>query len=69
MHNVTFSGVRVTIVAMEKQQILHILSVCLYLWLTSMQSSRATLYCHLWPVRIYYIFTHYLLNGTIFGKK
>jgi hypothetical protein len=54
---------------MEKLQILDILSVCLYLWLTSMQSSRAALYCHLWPVRIYYIFTHYLLNGTIFEKK
>jgi len=36
MHNVTLRGVRVTIFAMEKQQILYILSVCLYLWLTSM---------------------------------
>jgi hypothetical protein len=26
-------------------------------------------YCHLWPVRHYYIFPHYLINGTIFGKK
>jgi len=24
-------------------------------------------YCHLWPVRLYYIFPHYLTNGTIFG--
>jgi len=28
----------------------------------------AGLYCHLWPVRLYQVFTHYLINGTIFGK-
>jgi hypothetical protein len=28
-----------------------------------------TLYCHLWPARLYKIFPHYLINGTIFGKK
>ena len=27
------------------------------------------LYCHLWPVRVYNIFPHYLTNDTIFGKK
>jgi len=27
------------------------------------------LYCHLRPVRLYYIFQHYLIKGTIFGKK
>jgi hypothetical protein len=26
-------------------------------------------YCHLWPVRLYHIFPHYLINGTIFVKK
>jgi len=26
-------------------------------------------YCHLWPVRLYSIIPHYLVNGTIFGKK
>jgi hypothetical protein len=26
------------------------------------------LYCHLWPVRLYRILPHYLINGTIFGK-
>jgi hypothetical protein len=25
--------------------------------------------CELWPVRLYYSFTHYLVMGTIFGKK
>ena len=26
-------------------------------------------YCHLWPVWLYHIFPHYLINGTIFGEK
>ena len=25
--------------------------------------------CHLWPARIYNIFRHYLINGTVFEKK
>jgi hypothetical protein len=27
------------------------------------------LYCHLWPVCLYNIFPHYLINGKIFKKK
>ena len=34
-----------------------------------MQSACAVLYCHLWLVCLYPIFRHYLINGTIFGKK
>jgi hypothetical protein len=26
-------------------------------------------YCHLLPAPLYNIFPHYLINGTIFGKK
>jgi hypothetical protein len=26
-------------------------------------------YCHLWPARLYHIFPHYLISGTIFEKK
>jgi len=26
-------------------------------------------YCHLWPVRLYNNFPHYIINGTIFEKK
>jgi hypothetical protein len=26
-------------------------------------------YCHLWPVWLYSIFPHYLINGTILEKK
>jgi hypothetical protein len=32
-----------------------------------MQCACAVWYCLLWPVRLYRIFPHYLLNGTIFG--
>jgi len=34
-----------------------------------MQSACAVLYCHLWPVRVYNIFPHYLINGAIFETK
>jgi len=26
-------------------------------------------YCHLWPDRLYNIFTHYLINSTSYKKK
>jgi hypothetical protein len=26
-------------------------------------------YCHMWHLRLYCIFPHYLINGTIFGKQ
>jgi hypothetical protein len=29
----------------------------------------AALYFHLWPVWLYDVFLHYLINGTIFGGK
>jgi hypothetical protein len=34
-----------------------------------MQCACAVLYCHLWPVWLYNIFPHYLINSTIFEKK
>jgi hypothetical protein len=34
-----------------------------------MQSACTVLYCHLWPVRLYQRFPHYLINGMIFEKK
>jgi hypothetical protein len=34
-----------------------------------MQSACAVLYCRLWLVWLYHIFPHYLINGTILGKK
>jgi hypothetical protein len=45
------------------------LSMCLWPQLPGTQSACVVLYSHLWPVWLYHIFPHYLINGTIFGKK
>jgi hypothetical protein len=63
--NVIFSLVRATVVAVEMQlRITHSECVCV-----TMQRTRAMLYCHLWPVKFYHIFPHYLINGKNFVKK
>jgi len=38
---------------------------CVFVALGIQHASR----CHLWPVRLYNIFPHYLTNGKIFEKK
>jgi hypothetical protein len=72
-YNVTLRSVRVTIVAVRKHIVLNILSVCLYTALTCSACKShlfcAVLYCHIWPVRLYPIFPHYLIYVTIFGKQ
>jgi len=34
-----------------------------------MQYMCSVLYCYLWPLWLYHIFQHYLIEGTIFWKK
>ena len=41
-------------------------SVCLQPQLSRMQSACAILHYHMWPVWLYNIIPHYLINGTIF---
>jgi len=65
--NITSRRVRVTIDAEERQEVFHVLSVCLYPYLSSMQCECAVIYCHLWPVRLYNIFPNYLMNCMTFG--
>ena len=65
-YNVTMGRVRVTKVAVEKQQLLHILTMRLQLSLSRMQRACTVLYCHLWAVQLCYIFPNYLTNGRIF---
>jgi len=36
---------------------------------TGMPQLNTTPYCRLWPAQLFTIFQHYLINGTIFGKK
>jgi hypothetical protein len=55
-YNVTWRRVRLTNVTVEKQSVLHILSM-----LPIMQIACAVLYCYLCPVRLYHIFLHYLI--------
>ena len=42
---------------------------CLSYTARKLHLSCDVLQCHLWPVWLYCIFTHYLTNCTIFGKK
>jgi hypothetical protein len=65
-YNVTLRRVRVTIVVVEKQY--YILCVCIRSLSYPACNAHAP-HCHLWPTRLYDIFPHYLINGTIFGKK
>jgi len=67
MYNVTLRGVRVTIVAVEMQLALHTLSVCVCS-LTCPACNAREPYCHLWPVRLYNIFPHYITHGKLKKK-
>jgi hypothetical protein len=64
--DVTWRRIRATIVAMEKQSVLHNLSVCIDSLRYPACNAHAP--CHLWPAALYSIFPHYLINGTIFEK-
>ena len=33
------------------------------------QHAKRMLRIIMWPVRLYHIFPHYLINGTVFGEK
>jgi len=66
--SVTLRRVGATIVAVEEQWILHILSVCVRILRHPEYNAHAP-YCHLWSARPYNIFTHYLIKDTIFEKK
>ena len=69
-YNATLRRFRVTVVfVVEEQKVLRVLSVCLLALVTQ----HAALMCHIFLsvacVRLYNIFTHYLIKGTIFKNK
>jgi len=66
-YKVTFRRVRATFVAVEKQKILHILSVCVCSHRYPACNAHAP-YFRLWSVPLCKIFPHYLLNGIILEK-
>jgi len=59
---VTIRRALATTVAVEKQQVLHTVSVCV-------ASIIQQAYCHLWLAPLYNIFPHYFRNGRIFEKS
>jgi len=65
-YNVTARRVRTTFVALEKQQVLHIMGVCFSVRYPACKEHAP--YCHLWPAPLYGIFPHYLINGKAFEK-
>ena len=68
--NVALRCFRVTVVAMEEQDVTY--SECVYSLGSSAHKSTCamlSLYYHLRTVRLYQIFPHYLMNGAILGKK
>ena len=71
-YNITLKHIHKTTIAEEKQEVLNILSGCLYTCLSyppcKLHLFYAKLYCHLWPVWLNHIFPHYLMNRTIFRK-
>jgi hypothetical protein len=66
--NVTLRRVRVTDVAVEKQYVLHIMSVCVCSPRYPACNAHA-LYFYQWPARLYCILSYDLINGTIFINK
>ena len=66
-YNLTLGLVRLTIFAVEKQQVLHILSVCLVA--LGIQHAMRMRHIVMWPPQLYNIFPHYPISGMIFGKQ
>ena len=60
--------VRATIFVVAKQWVLNSQSVCICRLRYQARNTHAP-YSHLLPAPLYNIFPHYLINGTIFGKK
>ena len=67
-YNVTSRRVRVTIVAVEKHQLLHTFELCFRSLRCSTCNARALCF-HLWPVLPYSIIPHYLIKVTILERK
>jgi hypothetical protein len=64
----------VTIVAVKTASIKYSECVCVYVCVCVCRLRHPARkahapYCHLWPVRLYRIFPHYLIKSTILGKK
>ena len=63
----TLGRFRATIVSVEKQLVLHNMSVCICSLRYPVCNAHAP-YCRLWPAPALQYFSTYLINGTIFEK-
>jgi len=52
----------------RKNNVYYIFLVCIFSLRYPACNAHAP-YCHLWPVPLYNIFPHYLINGKIFAEK
>ena len=68
MYNATLRRVRATTLVVEKQWVLHSLRVCICSLRCPACNAHAP-YCHLWPVRLYYIFSTLSHKGGNVRKK
>jgi hypothetical protein len=69
-YNVILRRVRLTICAVEEQKVLNILSVCVCSLSYPACKAHASYYIVICGLSgSIHIFPHYLINGTIFGKK
>jgi len=71
MCNVILRYIHVTVIAVEKQELLNIMSVCLYYCLSFLACKLHIHYTVTCSLSGSTIFSHYLINGMIFegGKK
>jgi hypothetical protein len=67
-YNVTLVRVRETIVAVEKQQVLHMPTACVSSRRHTACNAHAP-YCQVWPARLYNVFPRYLKKDKSFGRK
>ena len=65
MYNIRVRCVHATIVAVEKQEVLQIVSVSV-----ALGTQHAMCMCHIvmWSAKFYNSFPHYLINGKISGR-
>jgi hypothetical protein len=66
--NAKWRLVHVSIDAVEKQRVLHDVSVCMCSLSYSASNMHAPCF-HLWPAKLYNIFPHYLIKNMVFEKK
>jgi hypothetical protein len=67
--NITLRGAFAKPLLPWKNNRYYTLWVCVIALFIQHAKRMRRIYCHLWPVWLYHIFPHYLINITIFGKK